>query len=442
MSQTLIIHNQSHFCEMLKLNLTVYIGTDVIVKTDFNESKILMEHHPGIDLIICPDLIENERTADLVFEFYKKKNKTVPLIVIGEKAKLPKSSHIKVLPRAELKDLLRTSAIILNVTAQKMVEKIVPHLFPIDAHYCLHIESAPCDIYLLDNSDYILKFTAGDSIAANDFSSILESGHEQVFILAKDRLKMVDFVTNSMNAVLIDTKINPNQKIGLTDKSLQIVKDEVRKLPAEIEMSVKLLTISAIKTCMEIAKQNLKVSALLRELLKNQASFHYKHVQLIIYICNHIVSRLEWGSNEVKEKLAFVSFFHDIFLTDDKLVKIHSEDFLDGYLTADENDLVMKHAKLASDVVQKFSVAPLGSDVIILQHHGIMRGHGFAKTFSGDLSPLSIIFIVAEEMAHLILSYEGENLTRKKDEMIAKLYKKFPRVKYTKIIDLLKTISF
>src|SRR5688572_9917235 len=139
MSQTLLIHDNLPFIDIVKLNLSVYVGTDVIIKKNFDDSRILMEHHPGIDLIICADLVGGEHTAELTVNFYEKLQRPVPIIVTGDQTKLKTSPRLKILPmRTELQMLLQTAAGFLNVTPKGMVEKLVPDFFPMSAYYCLN----------------------------------------------------------------------------------------------------------------------------------------------------------------------------------------------------------------------------------------------------------------------------------------------------------------
>lgn len=447
MSQTLLIHDNLPFIDIVKLNLSVYVGTDVIIKKNFDESKVLMEHHPGIDLIICADLVGEELTAELTVNFYEKLQRLVPIIVTGSQTSLQPSQRLKILPmRSELQMLLQTAAGFLNVTPKGMVEKVVPDFYPMSAYYCLNVDRAPCDIYFSDGDNgFALEYGSGEACDPREILAMMEAGLTTVFVSAKDRLKFVNSITESLNSCLQDEAADPKLKLGIADKSLQVLQDEALKGDSEVEQSVKLLAISAIKTCMQIAKHNPKVATLLRDLLANKTSFRFKHVQLTIYVCNHIVSHLEWGSSEVKEKLAFVAFFHDICISDDLLAKLNGETYATvandlGFM---DRELVLKHARMSAEIVQKFPVAPLGSDVIIMQHHGTLRGQGFTEHYSGDLSPLAMIFIVAEEFTHLILDQEHmDNIGAKKDEMIAKLHRKFPNAKFTKLIELLRKITF
>jgi hypothetical protein len=76
-----------------------------------------------------------------------------------------------------------------------------------------------------------------------------------------------------------------------------------------------------------------------------------------------------------------------------------------------------------------------------MQHHGMTSGQGFAKSFTNSISPLAIVFIIAEEMATLILELEGiDHLAANQATIFQKLSQKFPRSNYQRIIDTLRTL--
>lgn len=444
MSQTLVIHNDKALIELLNLNLPIYVGTDVVFKHSFKESQILIEHHPGIHLIICASMIGAEHTAEDTLKFNQSQKKNTPLIVLGDKAKVVESPQLAIVHEITLKPILMAAAKFLKVTPKKMIEQVVPDFFPIAMSYCLNLKKAPCDIYILKSDEqYERIHTFNDSISAIEIEELIKNGNDKVYVEAAHRLKFVNHVTTSLVSRLNDPNMSQEEKVSAADEAMQIVQEAAIK-ENPLAPSTQELTAAAITTCLEIAKNNPTVAGLLKKLLANKTSYMYKHTQLITHVSQHILSNIEWGSSEQKSKLAFVAFFHDICLTSDKLAKIHSDiEVGTSELSMMDKDLVFKHAKTSAEIVQKFSVAPIGTDIIIMQHHGSASGQGFAKTFTNSVSPLAIVFIVAEEFTNLILEHNtAEDIASHKTEMIEKLNQKFTRSKFQKIIETLGTISF
>ncbi|MEI8347978.1 MAG: hypothetical protein WCG27_10965, partial [Pseudomonadota bacterium] len=98
------------------------------------------------------------------------------------------------------------------------------------------------------------------------------------------------------------------------------------------------------------------------------------------------------------------------------------------------------HAEQMSDLAAASRGIPSGVETIIMQHHGTNNGRGFVKTFSSNLSPLAIIFIVAERFSAIILDYKAKR-KRIKDvaEILEILYKEFPKTNYHKAITALSS---
>ena len=80
----------------------------------------------------------------------------------------------------------------------------------------------------------------------------------------------------------------------------------------------------------------------------------------------------------------------------------------------------------------------MGADAIIRQHHGIPHGIGFSEHYSGNLSPMSIVFILAEDFTDEILKTTPHFNVQAK---IKKMREKYPTQRFKKIIDILETIT-
>ena len=80
----------------------------------------------------------------------------------------------------------------------------------------------------------------------------------------------------------------------------------------------------------------------------------------------------------------------------------------------------------------------MGVSTIIRQHHGVMNGLGFSSSFSGSLSPLTIIFMVAEKAAHVVLESEFEEMNRMK--IMYELEQVFKTKRFEKMIEAISKV--
>ena len=68
-----------------------------------------------------------------------------------------------------------------------------------------------------------------------------------------------------------------------------------------------------------------------------------------------------------------------------------------------------------------------------------MSGRGFAKTFSNNLEPLTVVFLIAEAYANYLLEYYGD-ITN--EEIMIELNIDFPKSQYRRIIKTLANFEF
>jgi hypothetical protein len=83
---------------------------------------------------------------------------------------------------------------------------------------------------------------------------------------------------------------------------------------------------------------------------------------------------------------------------------------------------------------------PFGVETIIKQHHGTRDGIGFS-TYPMSISPLALLFMVAEEWVHLILKAEELNIKLERKEILQKLRLKYKGFSYDPILRALEDLT-
>ena len=216
-------------------------------------------------------------------------------------------------------------------------------------------------------------------------------------------------------------------------------------------LAKKLVAIGVNEETITLAKKNIetmkgqvktypKLAKLMDRLLSNKTSYLYRHTQVMIFIALHIIKNIDWGNPEQEEKITFICFFHDIALETDAQAEIKSTLELKKIdLPPNEKQLVEKHAQMAAEIVQKFPHAPMGADQIIRQHHGVLNGIGFSEHYGNNVSPVAVVFIIAEEFTRIVLK-RGEG-PFDRVEMIRELRDHFPTSRFAKVVDVLQNIT-
>lgn len=439
MNLTLLVENNPKIESFYKLNLSTWLGLETITQKKGELALQYLEtQSENVQLIIVRSRIEKEQTAKLLIEYLKLKGLSIPLIVIGpgdfpDAACIPNSMDLKL--------LIKTAAATLNITAKEMGSKVVPDYFPIPITYFHAIKRSVCPIYCRNSEDaqkYYLKIDKLKDFDSALITTLEQEGVDHLFVDKMDRLNFVSNITSELMSTLQFEELSDDEQVSAIDKSVEL-------------LSKKLLTIGITEETIELAKKNMaairatarrstKLSSLLDRLLSNKSSYLYKHTQILTYICLHIMHNTDWGNPDQEEKISFIAFFHDIALETDAQCQISSMNELRrSTLTPEAKTLVEKHAQLAAEYVAKFPHAPMGSDQIIRQHHGQLHGLGFSDHYGANMSPMAMVFIVAEEFTRIIMKQETGMMNR--EEMLREVKEGFTTNRFLKIVEKLETIT-
>lgn len=439
MNLTLLVENNPKIESFYMLNLSTWLGLETITKKKGEFAlKYLETDSDKVKLIIVRSRIDKEQTAKLLTEYLKLKGLTIPLIVIGP-GEFPGQPTV---PNSlDLKLLIKTAAVALNITAKEMSSKVVPDFFPIPILYFHSIKRSVCPVYSRDIDDeqkYNLRIQKLMDFDSTLITSLVQEGVDYLYVDKMDRLEFVNNVTSELISDLQMEVLSDDEVVSALDKSVELLSKKLLTIGiTEETIGLAKKNILAIRNT---AKKNTKLSKLLDRLLSNKASYLYKHTQILTYICMHIIHNIDWGNTEQEEKISFIAFFHDIALETDAQCQIKSMNELKrSTLTAEEKNLVEKHAQLAAEYVAKFPHAPMGADQIIRQHHGQLHGLGFSDHYGANMSPMAMVFIVAEEFTRIIMKQESGQI--KREDLLKELREEFTTNRFLKIVELLETIT-
>jgi response regulator RpfG family c-di-GMP phosphodiesterase len=339
--------------------------------------------------------------------------------------------------------LVSTVAKMIGVNIQENSPGIEDEFFPIPIKYFLFMTSIPTDTFIRirragDDFHHIKRFLAGNEYPQDEIKKFVERGLDSLWVRNPDRFMFVDSITTNMMRKLSDQSLSSREKMELTESSRDMVRDLLmsRGMTEEtVEMAK-----ASMREVVNMVKTNKELVTMLKSLFSSKTSYRFRSCQLSTYLSFHIIQNLEWGTSEQQLKLSFVAFFHDITLSKDRLAVIDSMEVLEkARLGPSEFDDVRTHARAACELVKDYPRIPIGAETIILQHHGMTNGLGFAQHFSNNLSPLAIVYIVAESYASLVLKSEGK---MDPAEIIETLHARFPRSLYRKCIETLVHIKF
>jgi HD-GYP domain-containing protein (c-di-GMP phosphodiesterase class II) len=450
MAHGLLISDHDLINDLYHFNLKAYVDLGLTTKNSLDEGLKLIELEAYGDIIITLSQIDGRDAALEVINLLEKIGKDVPVIVIGAKSQVSNTGRVSTLPaNLNIPLIVKKCAEILGITAQDMMLKSVPDFYPMPISLLETFSECPCSVFVktsrsASNNDYIQVLEKG-SIVTGKVLSYKEKGLGNLFIPSSLRLDIVNKASQVVMSLLDDPDLEVEQRLEATEQGYDIVGGllgEAKEVtPEVVEISKKCME-SVAKVINEVPR----AKNLLLSMLENKTGYLYLHSVMGTYIAHHIIKEISWGSEEHAEKLSFVFFFHDMFLA--PIFARHPElQFEEDLLFHDsleeiEKEVVLNHARLASEMVKSFPRCPLGADAIILQHHGTTNGMGFTLDYKDDISPLAKVLIISEGVVEELIRCRNEVREPILTEIISNLHKKFTKHTYKKIINCLDTISF
>ena len=452
MSQAILISDNQVINSLYEVNLRAYVATNVTIKESLDDAMNLIEQSPNIDAVICFRELNNEDNAiDKFHTFLQEKSLDIPVIVLGEPAKKLNKS-IVLNNKYDIKGLLKAMAKILEITAEEMSKKIVPKYFPVPINLFSNLDMSHCDIYYRTEKENFefeyFTIIEKNTPIAESLNKYSDEGVKHLYIDAIERLAFINKASGAIVNELERDDITDSERIEITEQAMGMVAEEIFE-NEEISENVANISKACLKSISKVVKDVPKIKKLLQMLVENKSEYVYKHSVLTTYIATQIIKNISWGSEEQQNKVAFALFFHDLYLV--PIYKkypdaISEEDILfRDDVSEEDKQTVLDHAKLAGNLIKTFPKCPMGADMIVMQHHGMTSGIGFAVNYKDDISPLSKIMIISEEICtHMLTTMDEEDITKiniNKEEMVQHLNERFKNHTYRKIISAFSEIK-
>lgn len=435
-SKTVLIHPDKNMRKILALNLDLYTGTEVIYLENADDLTDYFSRGGKVDLVVTVDCVGEESTVLKIVYAIRSNKMGAPVILLGANPKIAKD--VTSIEPTAWKKVIKAAAKHLKVTAQQMAEKEVPDYYPISLFIFLTISSVSTKIYHLEDGMYKRIYSPDDQVDEEFIRQLILENHKTLFVPALDRLTFVNSfsseayqkftaATNDRDKMALASTVyegisNTLAVVGMSDQAVRMSMESIKFMNATIQKSVGL-------------------ADLLKILESNEASYAYKHTVMAAAVAHQLIGKMEWGSKEQQEKICFISFFHDITLTSDKLCNVNSvsdyDDIKDS-LKESEIDALENHAARACRLVKEYPATPIGAETIILQHHCKVNGIGFTTELAPNISPLAIVFRVVEDFVHDLLAVGSEKFDKKMT--INKLVKRYNKGQYGKVSNQLSLI--
>jgi HD-GYP domain-containing protein (c-di-GMP phosphodiesterase class II) len=319
-------------------------------------------------------------------------------------------------------------------------------------------------IQLPSSGRYLKIFSTEDQITDEDVQKYEGKGVDELFLhkqvshwllktINKDIENIVDKIETFQEVKLVaDTPIpevdessNIEDNMSAEDALEELNKvdkkvDEVFKFDEAMEKEV---TEKVAKT-LKAVKKVPALSKLLKKLnvSRNPDQYCKQHINLLCKINTAICHVMDWRQDATIEKLIFVSYLHDITLSDHphlaRIQTLKEFEAKKDQLTEDEQQMFLRHPEIIKDLVDNMPEAPADASNIILQHHETCDGKGFPFAHrSNRLHPLTAVFIIA----HDLVSYIMKDPKWKIEDFILIAENKYSGANFNKVLRKLKDLK-
>lgn len=438
MSQTILIETNESLKKIFSLNLSTFVGTDVIHRQNADDALALLRILPQVSLVITKAKVGDEETAIKIHNYIRSESLSTSMIVLGECP--PLASEILCLQEpVSWEVLIKQAAQVLGVTIQDAITKIKPDYLPVGLYYFYDIQRTPCDVYIRikkgpNEYQFVKRIHSKDTFDKDVIAKYEEQGLKE-FYIPKDYIQyFTTFVTNNLVSKLEREDLTLEDRILTTANAHEIVRDTIQQIG--LDQAAVELSDASINSMVKSVRNSPEVASLLKFLFSNKVSYAYQHCHLLALMCHYVLSKQSWYKPEHLQILSFVSFFSDATLKSHHQMQISSmKELLESNLTDEEKNTVMTHAADAAKILEHHPDANDYIRTVLIQSHGKLDGIGFEDDPGEDLHPLSKVFIISDCFVKTLLN---PALPSKKQDILPLLYRRFSNPSYQKIIKALE----
>ena len=296
-----------------------------------------------------------------------------------------------------------------------------------------------------ESFDYNKKIEAGKKISSADLDRLLVRSGKELFITETDFLKANAYLNQLFLARFNEPELTLQERIKLNSDSFEILLD-LFKYSNFNKYNVEIIKELIKSINIQVAGPN-GLQIFFKTMANNKLSYSYVHSYLSYYLFLQVVDHFPWGNDFSKNKLLYLSIFHDLSLHSDRLIKLHHNFFNESKnMTEEEKEMVMSHADSTAMILENIVKAPHELTGLIREHHGIKNGKGMSNTLGITISPTAMAFIVIEDFVTNYFSAlekmsedKSSGLKREGLELLfATLKKKYERLTYADVLTQLQ----
>lgn len=428
----LFVESSQAMRKLMVNNLELYTGAKIVCLKNSEELADFFKTGKSANLIVTEDMVDGEYTSMKIVYFVNSQKINIPVIVMGMNSKL--AGKATMIEKENWRELIKEAAKLMHVTSETMMEMVVPDYYPFQMASLLSMREAPVDLYLEEADGINVWLLAQSKIDKKQIEDFLLKGTKTFYVGKYHRLEFVEKLSAELMILLNDPNLSFQNRVAATQTAMENTCTLIEKFGMDKKSIDSSRT--AVESIYKMAMMTPGLDDLIDVIARDTSSYVYKHTLMISIVSHQLISKMEWGNTEQQKKISMAAFFHDVSIADDRLCKIHSsKELKDSNLPETLKQKIERHAFHASELMAKMPDLPMGTESIVLQHHGTLNGIGFAdEHLDNRLSPLSIVFLVTEDFVHRMLAEEKPD----RKAILLELSLKYNKGQYRKCYEALE----
>jgi CheY-like chemotaxis protein len=338
--------NLKKLCESLPINAQVFETGDLSVTTDL---KIVAE----MNFILCVDDQQNQDHIATLKELLRQKFPHVGHLLSG-----PSLSEVV---EGELVDFYSQ---LNNVSHEYRAEEYLG----IRIVYFLRFNRVLKNIFIkLSDEKYLKVFSKDNSYNRQDILKYKSKGATHLYVLvsdfdmSKESIEQEDFLT-------LDKDIDTNSTEDIFLSTTEVIQDLIKE--TGINKQIINMVDYAVYKIEEQLSNSKDGLALLMKQFQARGDYLSDSACAVSYFSCMICSKMNWDSEETRQKLIFASILHDVYVDNPTLAKaMDFEEDVTGRFAGHRIDEYKLHPIKIADKIKLNTKLPLNLEELVMCHH-------------------------------------------------------------------------
>ena len=408
----LIVDDSEITLDLIEMYLESFFDIAPILASSGNQAIKKLQDGLQVDIILSDYNMPDGTGGDL-FNYYQKENllqdfgliTAEPFDILKEFKSINCPEKFVFLQKPyNAEQFFKSFAPLINKNSSQSNEVVKPpEYMKVKINKFIKYMNCSVDLYLKLSDKKIIKVSNRvDKASSEQLSRFKDKGVEFIY-LTKDDFQI--FIETGLNEV--NSKLFKSSGVKLVDTqkdAIEVIHDSM------ISFGVNAKSIETARNCFEATfsslKKNDKLKSLIPSFKTGDENFKYSLSVATSYFSIAMGMKVEFCDTASLEKMAMAAIFQDVALNDPKMLKITSTDSeIFKKLSRVDQKNVLNHPSRGVDLIDNATDLTIDVKNIIIQHHERPGENGFPKGLaSNNITPLSCIFILANELANRILS--------------------------------------